>query len=275
MRIVDRASGAVLLEFPEAQGNRLTDMVEDVQSFQISGLFLDVAQREGLAPEHVSTLAEWLQDCPTLHGGLQTRPEISVQSLSGQLLDHRGEPIGGLVVTVQNSDEEAVSWAYSGPDGRFELHFEERPNWPESELLVSGRGGLLLCSFELDELTDEVDRLEPFTVITVLGRVRTESGACLKGGRVEAWSTWAPLDEMGVFRLPVDRLNEELVLEVFAASGQPLGGYWKVRLPEGEPASVGEHVVPEPSPEWPDSETPLMARPHEVQPIFTGVAERG
>lgn len=273
MRIVDRASGAVLLEFPETQGDKLTELVEDVQSFQISGLFLDAAGRVGLAAEHVSTLSACLHGRPTLYGGLQAQPEANVHRLGGQLLDHTGNPLGGLVVTVQNSAEEAVSWAYSGPDGRFQLHFEESPNWSESELLVSGRGGLLLCSFELDELTDEVEQLEPFTILTVTGRVRTESGTSLEGGRVEAWSTWAPLDSSGDFRLPVDRLNEELVLEVFAATGQPLGGYWKVRLPETEPASVGEHTVPEPSPVWPDSETPLMARPHNVQPIFTGAAE--
>lgn len=274
MRIVDRASGGVLLEFSETQGDKLTDLIEDVQSFQISGLFLDVAGREGLAAEHIDALAAQLNDRPTLFGGLEAKSGKGVvQRLAGQLLDVGDRPIGGLVVTVQDNDGEAVSWAYSGPGGRFELAFQEAPNWSESELLVSSRGGLLLCSFELDELEDGVDRLEPFRIMTVNGSVRTDSGASLAGGRVQAWSTWAPLDAQGRFSLPVDRLNEELVLEVFAPSGEPLGGYWKVRLPDAEPVDVGEHSVPAPASSWPRPETPLLARPHKVQPIFTGVAE--
>lgn len=274
MRIVDRANGNILLEVLDDQGEKLTDLVEDVQSFQVSELFLEVAEREGADPSIVSKLREELAKSPTLFVG--TEPTLdgpAAQRLSGQLLDHAGEPVGGLVVTAQSQDEEAVSWAFSRPDGSFELSFAVRPDWSSVDLLVSGRGGLLLSSFELDELHDEVERMEPFSVHTVGGRVLVEGGAPLAGGRVEAWSTWSVTDAEGRFAIPVDRLGEELHLEVFAPSGQPLGGYWKVALPATEPVDLGDYTVPTPDPEWPDPDEPLLAVETAHDSMFPGVSE--
>lgn len=273
MRIVDRAGGEVLLEFSEDQGDKLTELVDDVQSFRLSELFLDVAASQGLGPGEVETLRSFLTTAPALFVGLEHTPQRSVHTLTGHLLESGGRPLGGLVLTVQNHQDEAVAWAYSRPDGSFTLDFCDPPNWVECELLVSGRGGLLLCSFELDELHDGVTRLEPFTITTVTGQILTESGAPLTGGRVQAWSTWAPLNEEGRFQLPVDRLNEPVTLEVFAASGQPLGGEWKVRLPQKEPADIGCRQVPDPAAVWPTAEDPLLNTPHSVNPIFASLIE--
>lgn len=275
MRIVDRTSGIVVLEVPEDLGSQLTDLIEDVQSFQVSELFLEVAAREGVDETILSKLSELLALSPTLFLG--TEPQIEgdpALRLVGQLLDHGGAPVPGLVVTVQSQDEEAVSWAFSRPDGSFTLDFATRPDWTNVDLLVSGRGGLLLSSYELDELHDEVEQMEPFHVFTALGRVRLENGEPLVGGRVEAWSTWAATDREGRFSLPVDRLGEELHLEVFAPSGQPLGGYWNVTIPQQEPADIGESVVPLPTVNWPDSEEPLIADFTEpADSIFPGVSD--
>jgi hypothetical protein len=141
------------------------------------------------------------------------------------------------------------------------------------DLLVSGRGGLLLSSFELDELNDQVERMEPFHIMTISGRVAIEGGQPLAGGRVEAWSTWSVTDQQGRFQIPVDRLGEELHLEVFAPSGEPLGGYWKVKLPETEPVDLGEYTVPLPKPDWPDSEEPLLAAEFSNDSVFPGISE--
>ncbi len=275
MLIVDRASGIVALEVSEDLGSQLTDLVEDVQSFQVSELFLEVAAREGVDGTILTTLGELLALTPTLFMG--SEPQIEgdpALRLTGQLLDHAGAPIPGLVVTAQSRDEEAVAWAFSRPDGTFTLDFSTRPDWSNMDLLVSGRGGLLLSSYELDELHDEVERMEPFTVLSATGRVRLENGEPLVGGRVEAWSTWAVTGPDGVFLLPVDRLGEELHLEVFASSGQPLGGYWTVKLPDQEPVDIGEWSVPVPTDNWPDSEEPLIADFGETSdPIFPGVSD--
>lgn len=275
MLIVDRASGIVALEVPEDLGSQLTDLVEDVQSFQVSELFLEVAAREGVDGTILTKLRELLDLAPTLFMG--SEPQVEGEPalrLTGQLLDHTGAPIPGLVVTAQSRDEEAVSWAFSRPDGTFTLDFSTRPDWSNMDLLVSGRGGLLLSSYELDELHDEVERMEPFHILSATGRVRLENGEPLVGGRVEAWSTWAVTGSDGGFLLPVDRLGEELHLEVFAPSGQPLGGYWNVKLPNEEPADVGESVVPVPTENWPDSEEPLIADFGETNdPIFPGISD--
>ncbi len=274
MRIVDRANGNILLEVLDDQGEKLTDLVEDVQSFQVSELFLEVAEREGVDPSIVSRLRQELAQSPTLFVGSEPTLEgPAAQRLAGQLLDHSGAPVGGLVVTAQSQQEEAVSWGFSRPDGTFELSFAARPDWSTVDLLISGRGGLLLSSFELDELHDEVERMEPFTVHTVTGRILVDGQGGLAGGRVEAWSTWSVTDAEGRFAIPVDRLGEELHLEVFAPSGQPLGGYWKVALPASEPADLGEHSVPAPDPAWPDNDEPLLAveLPHDS--MFPGVSE--
>lgn len=275
MRIVDRASGSIVLEVSDELGSMLTDLVEDVQSFQVSELFLEVAAREGIDGTILSRLTELLAQSPTLFVG--TEPQVEGEPalrLTGQLLDHSGAPLPGLVVTAQSQEEDAVSWAFSRPDGTFALDFATRPDWTSMDLLVSGRGGLLLSSFELDELHDEVERMEPFHLLTASGRVKIEGGQPLIGGRVEAWSTWAVTGSEGQFCLPVDRLGEELHLEVFAPSGQPLGGYWKVTLPTEEPADIGETVVGEPTPNWPDSEEPLIADFGETSdPIFPGVSD--
>lgn len=274
MRIVDRSNGKILLEVPDDQGEKLTDLVEDVQSFQVSELFLEVAEREGVEPSILQLLGRELAASPTLFVGSEPALEgPAAQRLSGQLLDHSGRPLGGLVVTAQSQDEEAVSWAFSRPDGTFELSFAVRPDWSTVDLLVSGRGGLLLSSFELDELHDEVERMEPFTVHTVTGRVLLEDGAPLAGGRVEAWSTWSCIEADGSFSIPVDRLGEDLHLEVFAPSGQPLGGYWKVTLPNAEPIDLGEHTVPQPDPKWPDSDVPLLAVEPPNDSLFPGVSD--
>ncbi len=274
MRIVDRASGSIVLEVSEALGATLTDLVEDVQSFQVSELFLEIAAREGVDGAILSKLTEHLAQSPTLFVG--TEPQVEGEPalrLTGQLLDHSGSPLPGLVVTAQSQEEDAVSWAFSRPDGTFSLDFATRPDWSSMDLLVSGRGGLLLSSFELDELHDEVEQMEPFHMFSATGRVKLEDGQPLIGGRVEAWSTWAVTDSDGQFRLPVDRLGEELHLEVFAPSGQPLGGYWKVLLPTEEPADIGETTVSPPTPNWPDSEEPLLANFGEASdPIFPGVS---
>ena len=275
MRIVDRSSGIVVLEVPEDLGSQLTDLVEDVQSFQVSELFLEVAAREGVDSTILEKLGELLSASPTLFLG--SEPSVEGEPalrLTGQLLDHQGSPIAGLVVTAQSKDDEAASWAFSRPDGAFCLDFASRPDWSNMDLLVSGRGGLLLSSYELDELHDEVEKMEPFHLFTVTGRVRLESGEALVGGRVEAWSTWAVTGPEGEFRLPVDRLGEELQLEIFAPSGQPLGGYWTVKLPEQEPIDIGESVVPTPTENWPDSEEPLIADfVPESDSIFPGVSD--
>ena len=275
MLIVDRASGSIVLEVSDELGSMLTDLVEDVQSFQVSELFLEVAAREGIDGTILSKLTELLAQSPTLFVG--TEPQVEGEPalrLTGQLLDQSGAPLPGLVVTAQSQEEDAVSWAFSRPDGTFTLDFASRPDWSTMDLLVSGRGGLLLSSFELDELHDEVERMEPFHLLTATGRVKLESGQPLIGGRVEAWSTWAVTGADGQFCLPVDRLGEELHLEVFAPSGQPLGGYWKVTLPPEEPADIGESVVAEPTPNWPDSEEPLIADFGETtDSIFPGVSD--
>lgn len=274
MRIVDRANGNILLEVPDDQGEMLTELVEDVQSFQVSELFLEVAEREGVDPSILSALGDALRASPTLFVGSEpTLQREAAQRLSGQLLDHSGGPLAGLVVTAQSRDDEAVSWGFSRPDGCFELSFPVQPDWTTIDLLVSGRGGLLLSSFELDEITDQVERLEPFHVTTVTGRVMIEDGQPLVAGRVEAWSTWSVTDQDGRFRIPVDRLEEELHLEVFAPSGEPLGGYWKVKLPAAEPADVGDYTVPVPKPDWPDSEEPLIAAEFANDGVFPGVSD--
>lgn len=211
MRIVDRASGIVVLEVPEDLGSQLTDLIEDVQSFQVSELFLEVAAREGVDDTILSKLAELLAQSPTLFVG--TEPQVEGEPalrLVGQLLDHTGAALAGLVVTAQSQDEDAVSWAFSRPDGTFALDFAVRPDWSHMDLLVSGRGGLLLSSFELDELHDEVERMQPFHLLTATGSVKLETGEPLIGGRVEAWSTWAVTGADGQFRLPVDRLGSTL-----------------------------------------------------------------
>lgn len=274
MRIVDRANGNIMLEVSDDLGEMLTDLVEDVQSFQVSELFLEVAEREGVDASIVDKLRAQLAQSPTFFVGTEPTVEGEVaQRLSGQVLDYGGRPVAGLVVTAQSKDDEAVSWAFTRPDGSFELVFAVRPDWKNMDLLVSGRGGLLLSSFELDELNDEVERMEPFSVMSISGRVVIEGGAPLVGGRVEAWSTWSVVDEDGRFLIPVDRLGEELHLEVFAPSGEPLGGYWKVALPEAEPVDLGERLVPEPKPDWPDSEEPLIADlRHEGDSMFPGVS---
>jgi hypothetical protein len=273
MRIVDRSSGKILLEVPDDQGEMLTDLVEDVQSFQVSELFLDVATREGVEASIIEQLQEELRQSPTLFVGSEPffEGEVGLR-LSGQILDHSQAPIGGLVVTAQSKDDEAAAWAFSRPDGTFELAFATKPDWKSMDLLVSGRGGLLLCSFELDELNDQVERMDPFAVMTITGRVVIEGGQPLVGGRVEAWSTWAVTDQDGRFQIPVDRLGEDLHLEVFAPSGEPLGGYWKVSLPESEPADLGERLVPVPNPEWPDSDEPLLAPEFGNDSSFPGVS---
>jgi hypothetical protein len=274
MRIVDRANGNILLEVSDDQGEMLTDLVEDVQSFQVSELFLDVAAREGVEASVIAQLQEQLSKSPTLFVGTEPTVEGEVsQRLSGQLVDHAGAPLGGLVVTAQSKDDEAAAWAFSRPDGTFELAFSVKPDWKTIDLLVSGRGGLLLSSFELDELNDEVERMEPFKVMTICGRVVIEGGQPLAGGRVEAWSTWSVTDAEGRFLIPVDRLGEELHLEVFAPSGEPLGGYWKVSLPDTDPAELGERVVPTPNPDWPDSDEPLIAPEFGNDSSFPGVSD--
>jgi hypothetical protein len=274
MRIVDRADGKLLLEVPDDQGRLLTDLAEDVQSFQVSELFLEVAAQEGVDASILDRLRQELSRCPTLFVGGDPVPDGEVtHRLGGQLVDHDGKPLGGLVVTAQGSQGDAASWAFSGPDGHFELGFAAQPDWKDLELLVSSRGGLLLLSFELDELDDKVERMDPFVIATVRGRVLTADGQPLSGGRVEAWSTWAVTNEEGAFQIPVDRLGEELYLEVFAPSGQPLGGYWKVRLPESEPIDLGEHSVPVPDPDWPDSDEPLIAAEFGVDSVFPGVSD--
>jgi hypothetical protein len=215
MRIVDRANGKVLLEVPDDQGEALTELVEDVQSFQVSELFLEVAEREGVEASLLTVLTDALRLSPTLFVGSEPTLEgEAAQALSGQLLDHADQPLAGLVVTAQSKDDEAVAWAFSRPDGSFELSFASKPDWSALELLVSARGGLLLSSFELDELNDQVQRMEPFHLSTITGRVLIEGGQPLVGGRVEAWSTWSTTDQEGRFRIPVDRLGEELHLEV-------------------------------------------------------------
>lgn len=275
MRIVDRADGIVLFEVSSDEGEKLTDLVEDVQSFQISELFLEVALREGVDEAVVRRLRDCLASLSSLTVGLEPIVESeSVVRLAGQIFDHASQGVGGLVVTAQSESGDAASWSFSRPDGRFELSFAVKPEWSKIDLLVSGRGGLLLSSYELDELEGAVDRLEPFSVLVATGRILLADGTPLSGGRLEAWSSWSKLDQEGVFRLPVDRLNEDLHLEVFAPSGEPLGGYWSVTLPSSEPVHLGEHRVPAPSPNWPSSDQPLMATEFPVEPIFA-VDHRG
>ncbi len=275
MRIVDRADGTVLFEVSSGEGEKLTDLVEDVQSFQISELFLEVALREGVDENVVRSLRDHLASLSALSVGLEPIVDAdSVVRLAGQTLDHASIGIGGLVVTAQSESGDAISWSYSRPDGRFELSFAAKPEWSKIDLLVSGRGGLLLSSYELDELDGAVDRLEPFFVLTATGRIVLEDGTPLAGGRLEAWSSWSKLDDDGVFRLPLDRLSEDLHLEVFSETGEPLGGYWSVTLPASEPVNFGEHRVPAPTSSWPDSDQPLMALEFPVEPIFA-VDHRG
>lgn len=283
MRIVDRANGRILLEVPDDQGEMLTDLVEDVQSFQVSELFLEVAEREGVEAGILARLRAELSGSPTLFVGVE--PQVDgeqVRRLAGQLLDYAGTPLGGLVVTAQSSDEDAVNWAFSRPDGSFELRFAGELDPGGLELLVASRSGLLLSSFELDELGEQVEQMAPFQVATLQGRILTESGSPLVGARVEAWSTWSATDEQGRFLVPVDRLGEELHLEVFAPSGEPLGGYWKVSLPKESlaedlapsgPVDLGDRTVPEPKRDWPDSDQRLIATEFANDAIFPGVSD--
>ena len=75
MRIVDRANGNILLEVPDDQGETLTDLVEDVQSFQVSELFLEVAEREGVDPSIIEKLQAQLSSSPTFFAGSEPTVE--------------------------------------------------------------------------------------------------------------------------------------------------------------------------------------------------------
>lgn len=258
MRIVNRSTGVVVFNNGSFElADLLTDLVEDVQSFEVSELFLVSARQAGLDTELLEVFLS-LQ-APRVRLGLEPRNE-GPATLSGQIVDCRAEGLGGLAVTCQDREGRALTWAFSREDGRFELTFPEQPNFVDLELLVSARGGLLVSCFELDELPNAVTRLESFTVSTVRGQIDTATGGPLQDGFVEIWSSWAQTDSEGRFCLPVDTLGEVLDLEIFSPQGRPLGGYWTVRLPKTEPVDLGQRVVPDPAElESEPSPHPLLA----------------
>lgn len=281
MQIVDRADGRVLVDLPDELGAKLSDVAEDVQSFQVTELFLELAAQEGMDPEDLSRLRQELERSPTLVVGMdKERGEDPSLVLEGLVVDRGGQPLAGLALTfLDNSSDEALAWTFSDPEGRYRLAVVSPSSWSAVEILVAARGGLLLASFEMDRPSQKLESLEPLLIATVCGQVLTESGEPLVGGRVEALHTWSVLDENGRFRLPVQSLSEPLDLEVFASTGEPLGGYWRVAgLPSQEeeasdPRDLGVHRVPAPNPDWLESSLPLLAADEPRALPYPGVSE--
>lgn len=274
MRIVDRSNGVVLGELAEDQADVIGDLVEEVQSFQVSEMFLDASHTEGVDGELLKVLRAALDRSPTLFVGLE--PQVGEGggfTLQGTLVDAERTPLGGLAVTAQNSDDEALGWAFSRPDGAYTLKLNSIPT--NAEVFVSARGGLLLSSLELDGPSSGIEEIDPIGVLTLRGKVVKQDGTPLSAGRVEVWGSWAVTDTDGGFCLPVERLGEEVVIEVFAASGQPLGGYWTVTTGEVDPAELGVRVVPVPDAKWPDSDEALIAPLNFHQDsVYPGVSDR-
>lgn len=276
MKIVDRADGRVLLDASDELEDLLYELVEDIQCFQISELFLRSLTEQGVDWSKTEALRAELSKSPTLFGGgeLALDGDAAI-TLSGVLTDGLGTGLGGLALTLQSKDGQAVAWAFSKTAGDYELKVSALPQDGELELLVSGRGGLVLYSCELVGVTGGNKELDPISILSLKGRVCFEGGEGLAAGRIEAWGTWAVTDSEGKFSLPVEAMEGELVLEVFAASGQPLGGYWKINFSEGEPKDLGDRVVPRPEPNWPDSGEPLIAGlDYRPDPLFPGVSDR-
>lgn len=276
MKIVDRADGRVLLDTTDELEELLYELVEDIQCFQISELFLQSLTEQGVDWSITEALRVELTKSPTLFGGgVLASDGDAAATLSGVLTGSLGKGLGGLALTLQDKEGQAVAWAFSKTGGDYELKLSSLPQDGELELLVSGRGGLVLYSLELVGVTDGSKELDPISILCLEGRVCFEGGEGLAAGRIEAWGTWAVTDSEGRFSLPVEALEGELVLEVFAASGQPLGGYQKINFGEGESKDLGDRVVPRPDPNWPDSGTPLIAGfDYRPDPLFPGVSDR-
>ncbi|MBI3925766.1 MAG: hypothetical protein HY319_09515 [Armatimonadetes bacterium] len=286
--MVHRGTGQVLgtlsLEDVKLLRDLLAAEFEEDADYFLNAATLHFLRENGMTAEALETLEEVVGAYGSFDLGLElsiSKPSVAVH---GKVVDRQERPLGGIRVDllgVERTEEghsisRIMGWTFTREDGDYRV---ELPPLPEAQaralrLRILSRGNGVLTELELPAgLSGEHDA-GTATIPTLQGKLSTTSGR-LEGGVVQLvhlgsdeeegwWSgvSWSRTDGDGRFVLAVGWLPDEgpgyCELEIFAASGQPLGEpLWQVDL------SVGEELVleaPEPDPEWPPDV--------EYQPLF-------
>ncbi|MGE0490640.1 MAG: hypothetical protein AB7S38_15655 [Vulcanimicrobiota bacterium] len=268
LTIINRADGSVLgtLSGEEAAllHEVLVDEFEGDADYNIRPATLELLE-DKLRPESLAWLRQAADEQGSVEIGLEQ--EITEPTFEGVLRGTDGAPLGGLRVDILEPIE---ATAFSRPDGVFQLPMPG----PNARFRVTARGNLVLEEFE--ESTDQPLDIE---LQIVSGQLVTSDGKGLPLAilSLDSWEllssaqrppeqqlSWARTDADGNFRLPVafPRLNGKARcdFEVFAASGEPLGGYWSVDLELDTQMLLERYEVPDPNPNWPADETETIAR---------------
>lgn len=262
--LIDRADGKLIGDIDGEQINFLRQHLEEEYEgdtdFFLSDAVVEMLEAKGLAAEVVAMLRPSIEARSFIEIGIEEPAEEHEVVLAGKLVDAGGEPLGGLRLDLCDvEEEEGLGWCFSRPDGSFKLVCSPGSE-REYELLVSARGALLLKALELSSIEPGEQEMEPLVIRTGTGSVKTEGGEGLPLCRVEIVGSWTLANEQGEFVLPVDETEEGVVdLEVFACTGEPLGGYTEGKLSASNRCEFGQLLVPEPNPSWPPEPHPLLA----------------
>ncbi|MCA9791399.1 MAG: hypothetical protein KC910_06375 [Candidatus Eremiobacteraeota bacterium] len=266
--IINRADGSVLgtLSGEEAAllHEVLVDEFEGDADFNIRPATIELLEGK-LQPESLAWLREAAEEQGSVEIGLEE--EMQEPTFEGVLRGTDGEPLGGLRVDVLEPIE---ATAFSRPDGAFQLPMPGA----KARFRITARGNLVLEEFE--ESTDQPLDIE---LQIISGQLVTPDGNGLPLAilSLDSWEllssahrppeqqlSWARTDTDGNFRLPVafPRLSGQARcdFEVFAASGEPLGGYLSIDVELDTQMLLGRHEVPAPNPNWPADETETIAR---------------
>lgn len=203
-------------------------------------------------------------------GGLDLGWEGSVatpgSSYFGSVVDSLGEPLGGIRVVLLSAGHRVLNWAYSRPDGRYNVVSPQ--DIEPKHLRFSGRGDLILAEFAVEQAGEQGDT----QVDTLSGALVSNDAEAVVGVSVQLlrWRegqedrfretgskggsmTWGDTDELGQFIVPVrieDKTKEwQAVLEILATKGQTLRKLVVTIRPD-ESLDLGHLVCPQPEGEW-------------------------
>lgn len=251
IRLVDRLNGEVLGDISaddmEVLHKALTEEDESDADYYLNPETLSLLSEAGMTQPALDILHKALNERDEVDIGWEPVAAESAAKVVGRIVAESGEPLGGLLVDLADSNEEvedALSWTFSRADGTFAIVLDnedlEGAKAAELVLTLSALGDDWLSEYELKfSESNEIDlgdiqvpvfrgKVISDTEKTPLGGIAVQVTFLADEGAVEWFGTWVTSRADGTFSFPYRRpdesvpVNQSMLLELLGPGGEPL-----------------------------------------------------